>query len=89
MEEVCQGTVVQLIVKQLASTDVNVQVPALKATANLLMCEEPEIIVNKALFEGVLEHLVSLAKSEEFKRSSQVLCEICFAISNVAAGSEA
>ena len=65
------------------------QVPALKATANLLMCEEPELIVNKALFEGVVEHLVALAQSEEFRRSSQVLCEICFALSNVAAGTEA
>ena len=39
----------------------------MKATANLLMCEEPEIIVDKALFEGVLEHLVALANSNEFK----------------------
>ena len=74
--------------KKLASQDVNVQVPALKATANLLMCAEPEVIVDKALFEGVLEHLVTLASSNEFKGSSQVLSEICFAISNVAAGTQ-
>lgn len=53
------------------------------------MCEEPPIIVDKALFEGAVEHLVALAQSEEFKRSSQVLGEICFALSNIAAGSEA
>lgn len=89
IEEVCEGTVVQLIVNKLASSDVNVQVPALKATANLLMCEEPEIIVDKALFEGVLDKLVALAQQDEFKGSSQVLQEICFAISNVAAGTQA
>ena len=53
------------------------------------MCEEPEIIVDKALFEGVLDKLVAMAQQNEFKASSQVLQEICFAISNVAAGTQA
>ena len=79
---------VQLLVKQISSQDMNVRVPALKATANLLTCEEPEIIVNKALFEGAIERMIDLAQAPEFNRSSQVLCEVCFALSNIAAGSE-
>ena len=62
------------------------RVPALKATANLLMCEEPAMIVDRALYEGAVENLIALAKSEEFNRVSVVLCEICFALSNIAAG---
>lgn len=64
------------------------QVPALKATANLLMCEEPEIIVDKALFANAVDRLIALAKSEEFNRVSVILQEVCFALSNVAAGNE-
>ena len=67
----------------------NVQIPALKATANLLMCEEPPLIVDKALFHGVVERLIDLAQQPPFNRDSQALQEICFALSNIAAGSEA
>lgn len=65
------------------------RVPALKATANLLTCEELELVVDKALFEGAIERLVKIAQSPEFNRSSQVLQEVCFALSNIAVGTEA
>jgi hypothetical protein len=88
IEQICQGPVISLLVRQLSSPDVNVRVPALKATANLLTCEQPELVVDKALFEGVIERLLKLAQDPEFCDKSQVLSEVCFALSNIAAGTE-
>ena len=64
------------------------RVPALKATSNLLQCEEPEDVVDKALFHGAIERMVNLAKGPEYCNSEQVLSEVCFALSNIAAGTE-
>ena len=52
------------------------------------MCEEPSLIVDKALFEGAIERLVAMAQAPEFSKASTILQEICFALSNVAAGTE-
>lgn len=73
IEQVCAGPTVQLIVAKLSSEDRNVQIPALKATANMLQCEEPQLIVDKALYEGAVEKLVALAQAPEFCRSSEAL----------------
>ena len=49
-----------LLCKHLESSSVQVQVPALKAIANALTCEEPAI-ADKMLFEGLLDRLLKLS----------------------------
>jgi len=56
----------------------------LKAVANVTGTEI-ESIVDKLLFEGLLDKLVSLAK--EYPKQDDISEEMCFALSNIACGS--
>ena len=61
MSQVCNYTTVSNLIKLLGSYDVIVQYTTLKAVANMLTTES-EIVVDRALFENVLEKLLILAK---------------------------
>jgi hypothetical protein len=57
----------------------------LKALANLSCSENPEI-VDLMLFNGFLDKAVDFAQSDQYCNSADSLTEVCFAFSNVAAG---
>ena len=45
-------------------------------------------MIDKALFHGAVQNLVTLARQPEHMHNSEMLKEVCFALSNVAAGTE-
>ena len=73
------------LVKLLGSYDVIVQYTSLKAVANMLTTES-EIVIDRAIFENVLEKLLTLAKEQP--RDSNFITEICFCLSNIVSGTD-
>ena len=59
--EVTAGITIQLLVKKLGDYDINVQIPALKACANMVVCEDPPHVVDRALFEQMIPALMKLS----------------------------
>ena len=83
MAQVCNYTTVSNLIKLLGSYDVIVQYTSLKAVANMLTTES-EIVIDRAIFENVLDKLLILAKEQP--RDTNFITEICFCLSNIASG---
>ena len=82
---VCNYTTVSNLVRLLEAPDIIVQYTALKAVANLLTIDS-EIVIDRALFENVIDKLLALA--EEQPRDTNFITEICFSFSNIVLGTE-
>ena len=82
---VCNYTTVSNLVRLLEAPDIIVQYTALKAISNLLTIDS-EIVIDRALFENVIDKLLALA--EEQPRDTNFITEICFSFSNIVLGTE-
>lgn len=79
--QIAGGEVLPKIIQSCGDKDFSIFVPALRALGNILTTND-HTIVERALFEGALEKLTSVL----YGSNSNVIKEVCWALSNIVAG---